>query len=143
MRMRKSEQFWKGSGVRQQMLYAALSLHYHDRDPQNLDTTKLLVELYPQFTRVPYVADTHFQTAFDHLNNYSAMYYTYMWSLVIAKDMFSEFKKNGLADPATAARYRRTVLEQGGNKPAAELVRDFLGRDYSFQAYADWLNKGD
>jgi thimet oligopeptidase len=143
MRMRKSEQFGKGSGVRQQMLYAALSLHYHDRDPQNLDTTKLLVDLYPQFTRIPYVAGTHFQSAFDHLNSYSAMYYTYMWSLVIAKDMFSEFKKNGLANPETAARYRRAVLEQGGNKPAAELVRDFLGRDYSFQAYADWLNKGD
>lgn len=27
-----------------------------------------------------------------------------------------------------------------GTRAAADLVRDFLGRQYSFQAYADWLN---
>ena len=27
------------------------------------------------------------------------------------------------------------VLEPGGTKPAAELVRDFLGRDVSLDAY--------
>ena len=27
------------------------------------------------------------------------------------------------------------VLEPGGTKPAAELVRDFLGRDVSLEAY--------
>ena len=49
------------------------------------------------------------QTAFGHLNGYSAIYYTYMWSLVIAKDMFTEFKKDGLLNPQsrrnTATRF--------------------------------------
>ena len=80
------------------------------------------------------------QTAFGHLNGYSAIYYTYMWSLVIAKDMFTEFKKDGLMNPQVATKYRNTVLGASGTKPAAEMVRDFLGRPYSFQAYADWLN---
>ena len=65
-----------------------------------------------------------------------------MWSLVIAKDMFSPFKAAGLMDSEVAGRYRRTVLEPGGTKPAAELVRDFLGRDYGFEAFADWLGGG-
>jgi thimet oligopeptidase len=86
------------------------------------------------------VDGTHMQTAFDHLNGYSAVYYTYMWSLVIAKDMFTEFKKNGLLNPEVAGKYRTSVLAASGTKPAAELVQDFLGRPYSFQAYADWLN---
>ena len=51
-----------------------------------------------------------------------------MWSLVIAKDLFSVFKQEGLLNPAPARRYRRAILEAGGSKPAAELVRDFLGR---------------
>jgi thimet oligopeptidase len=80
------------------------------------------------------------QTAFGHLNGYSAIYYTYMWSLVIAKDLFTEFKKNGLMNPETAAKYRNAVLAASVTKAAADLVRDFLGRPYSFQAYADWLN---
>jgi len=37
--------------------------------------------------------------------------------------------------------YRQKVLAQGGSKPASELINDFLGRPYSFQAYADRLNK--
>jgi thimet oligopeptidase len=34
------------------------------------------------------------------------------------------------------------VLEPGGTKPAAELVRDFLGRDVSLDAYREGLAKG-
>ena len=123
-----------------QMFYAAISLNYYNRDPQGLDTTKLLAELQERYTPFKYVPDTHMQTAFDHLNNYSAVYYTYMWSLVIAKDMFTEFNQGGLTNPAIARKYRNTVLGASGTKPAAELVSDFLGRPYSFKAYADWLN---
>jgi Zn-dependent oligopeptidase len=63
-----------------------------------------------------------------------------MWSLVIAKDMFTEFKQDGLLNPQVAAKYRDTVLGASGTKPAAEMVCDFLGRPYSFHAYADRLN---
>jgi thimet oligopeptidase len=63
-----------------------------------------------------------------------------MWSLVIAKDLFTVFRRDGLMDASAAARYRRAVLEPGGSAPAAELVRSFLGRDYDFAAYEEWLN---
>jgi thimet oligopeptidase len=81
------------------------------------------------------------QASFGHLNGYSAMYYTYMWSLVIAKDMFSKFKAQGILDPATALAYRKAVLQPGGSKDAAQLVADFLGRPYTYQAFEDWLNQ--
>ena len=102
--------------------------------------TNWWLELQTRYTPYKFVEGTHMQTAFDHLNGYSAVYYTYMWSLVIAKDMFTEFKKNGLMNPEVAAKYRNSVLGASGTKPAADLVHDFLGRPYSFQAYADWLN---
>jgi len=47
------------------------------------------------------------QTAFGHLNGYSAIYYTYMWSLVIAKDMFTEFKEDGLLTPQVCGEVPR------------------------------------
>jgi thimet oligopeptidase len=65
-----------------------------------------------------------------------------MWSLVIAKDLFGAFRREGLLNPEPAARYRRAILEQGGSQPAAELVRRFLGRDASFDAFAQWLDAG-
>jgi thimet oligopeptidase len=135
-----ADEFGRSLDVRMQMFYAAISLNYYNRDPQGLDTTKLLADLQARYTPFKYVPDTHMQTAFDHLNGYSAVYYTYMWSLVIAKDMFTEFNKDGLTNPAIARKYRDAVLGASGTKPAAELVSDFLGRPYSFKAYADWLN---
>ena len=65
-----------------------------------------------------------------------------MWSLVIAKDLFTPFAAKGVFDPQTGAAYRRGILEPGGGKPAAELVADFLGRPYDFKAYETWLTKG-
>ena len=57
-----------------------------------------------------------------------------MWSLVIARvatRMAGQF--------AVAGRYRDRILAQGGQQDAADLVEDFLGRPYTFDAYAAWL----
>jgi thimet oligopeptidase len=135
-----ADEFGRALSVRMQMFYAAVSLNFYNRDPQGLDTTKLVAQLQERYTPFKYVADTHMQTAFDHLNGYSAVYYTYMWSLVIAKDMFTEFKEDGLTNPAIARKYRDTILGPSGTKPAASMVSDFLGRPYSFKAYEEWLN---
>jgi thimet oligopeptidase len=137
---RAADDFDRALDVRTQMFYAAISLDLYNRDPKGLDSDKLVAQLQERYTPFKYVEGTHMQTAFGHLNGYSAAYYTYMWSLVIAKDMFTEFKKNGLMNPEVAAKYRKSVLAASGTEPAAELVQDFLGRPYSFQAYADWLN---
>jgi thimet oligopeptidase len=139
-RMKAADEFGKGLFVRQQMFYAATSLELHSRDPKGLDTTKVVAELQEKYTPFKFVDGTYFQESFTHLDGYSAIYYTYMWSLVIAKDMFTVFSRDGLLNPAAAARYRKMVLEPGGSKPAAELVQDFLGRPYNFNAYEAWLN---
>jgi thimet oligopeptidase len=138
--MRRASEFGKALNVRQQMLYARLSLSVYDRDPKSVDTTALVKELTAKITPYPYVEGTHFQTSFGHLDGYSAVYYTYMWSLVIAKDLFAQFDRANLLAPAIARKYRDLVLAPGGSKPAATLVRDFLGRPFEFKAWETWLN---
>jgi thimet oligopeptidase len=88
------------------------------------------------------VEGTYFHASFGHLDGYSAIYYTYMWSLVIAKDLFGAFRREGMHAAEPAGRYRRAVLEPGGSRPAAELVQAFLGRPFSFDAFAAWLDAG-
>ncbi|WP_300077815.1 M3 family metallopeptidase [Propioniciclava sp.] len=136
-RMRRADDFGKGYFARTQMFYAALSYYLHLENPTDLvERTRELQERYSLF---PYVEGTCMPTSFGHLDGYGSGYYTYMWSLVIAKDMFSAFDRNNLFDREVADRYRDRVLVPGGTKDAADLVRDFLGRDYSFDAYAAWL----
>ena len=139
-RMRAADEFGKGLRVRQQMFYAAISLELHSRDPAGLDTTAVVAELQERYTPFRHIEGTYMQESFGHLEGYSAIYYTYMWSLVIAKDLFTTFRREGLLNPAPARRYRKAVLEPGGSKPAAELVRAFLRRETDFEAFRQWLD---
>ncbi|MGH7731989.1 MAG: M3 family metallopeptidase [Candidatus Eiseniibacteriota bacterium] len=141
--MNRANDFGKGLQVRRQMVYADLSLSIYDRDPKQVDTTELMKGLVKAYQPYPFVEGTHFQCAFGHLDGYSAVYYTYMWSLVIAKDLFSQFDRNDLLAPAVSKRYRDIVLARGGSAPAARLVEDFLGRPFSFNAYQAWLNEAN
>jgi thimet oligopeptidase len=136
-KMRDAEEFGKGYLTQTQTMYAAVSYWYHQNRPADLTAT--MVELQERYAPFPYIPDTHFYAAFGHLGGYSSAYYTYQWSLVIAKDLFSAFDPADLFDPEVAGRYRDKVLAPGGSKDAADLVEDFLGRPYSFDAYAAWL----
>jgi thimet oligopeptidase len=139
-RLKAAEEFGKGLFVRQQMFYASLSLELYRRDPAGLDPVAVEQQAQERFTPYPYVDDTYLHLGFGHLEGYSAIYCTYMWSLVIAKDLFTVFAREGLLSTQTAARYRNQVLAPGGSAPAAELVEAFLARPYDFSAYQSWLD---
>jgi len=136
-RMRKADDFGKGYLARTQMFYAAMSYWFHTERPA--DITARTRELQAQYSLFPYIEGTHMPCSFGHLEGYSSAYYTYMWSLVIAKDLFSAFDRSNMFDAQVAGRYRDRVLARGGSKDAADLVADFLGRPYTFDAYAAWL----
>jgi len=140
--MKRANEFGKGLFVRRQMVYAKLSLSLYDRDPKAVDTDAIIKRLTEQYLPFAFVDGTHFQTAFGHLDGYSAVYYTYMWSLVIAKDLFSQFDRAQMLAPGVAKRYREKILEPGGSRPAAKLVEDFLSRPFHFAAWQTWLNEG-
>ncbi len=68
---------------------------------------------------------------FSHIwgGGYSANYYAYMWSEVLAVDGFQWFVEHGGMTRENGMHYRSTVLSQGGSKEAGQLYRDFRGRD--------------
>lgn len=134
-KMRASRDFGRGLWTKHQLFYAATSLNVYNKNPTEIDLDKLTAKIQATYSPFGYVDGTHFYASFGHLNGYSAIYYTYMWSLVIASDMFSEFEKQGLRNPDIAQRYRRMVLAPGGSKDAADLVQEFLGRPFSFDAF--------
>lgn len=136
-KMRRADDFGKGYLARTQMFYAAMSYYFHTEQPA--DITARTAELQAAYSLFPYIPGTHMPCSFGHLEGYTSGYYTYMWSLVIAKDMFSAFDRDAMFDPVVAGRYRDRVLAPGGSKDAADLVADFLGRPYTFDSYAAWL----
>ncbi|WP_242497292.1 M3 family metallopeptidase [Nocardioides oleivorans] len=137
--MRRADHFGKGVYAAQQMAYAARSYYFH-AGPHD-DLTAYGDELQRRYSVFPPLEGGHMHCAFGHLDGYSSGYYTYMWSLVIAKDLFSAFDDDDLFATDVATAYRDKVLAQGGRADAADLVADFLGRPYSFDAWTAWLEE--
>lgn len=142
-KMDKARNFGQGMFVHGQMFNSALSLNFYNRDPASFELLDMYRELNQEMTLYPYMDGTHMYTSFGHLNGYSAYYYTYMWSLVIAMDMFSRFEAEGLRNRETSMDYRNKVLAAGGSRPASEFVADFLGRPYNFDAFQKRLEGSD
>jgi thimet oligopeptidase len=141
-RLRKADCIARGLQTRRQIYFAALSLAYYSQDPKGINTTDVARELSQIYTPLPWPEGTHFQCSFGHLTSYSATYYTYLWSQVIEKDLFSSFLTKTVLDTKTARQYRRHILEAGSVKPAAEMVKQFLGRDVRTDNFQAWLNEG-
>jgi len=139
-KMIAARDFGLGMATRRQLSFAAMSLDLYNRDPAGIDLDELVQSKSREYTHFDAVPGTHFYANFGHLNGYSAIYYTYQWSLAIATDMFTRFEEQGLRNVEVAGAYRDIVLGSGGTRPAAELVTGFLGRDISFKPYADRLS---
>ena len=66
---------------------------------------------------------------------YDAVLYVYLWSEVYAADMFrTAFSKDPMNKDA-GRRYRSIVLRPGGSREPMELLKEFLGREPSIEAF--------
>jgi len=68
-------------------------------------------------------------TYFNHIFNsgYSAGYYSYLWSEVLAVDAWAKFKEDGIFNPEVARSFRETFLEKGGSEEPMTLYESFRG----------------
>ena len=139
--MKLAGAFGRADWVRTQLYYTTLSLNLHDQDPASIDPDTMTRELYAKFQPWTWLEGSKMYASFGHLTGYSSNYYTYMFDKVIALDFFAQFDPGNLLGGDAGERYRKTVLEQGGSKPAKEMVCDFLGRGEEFAAFSKWLNE--
>ncbi len=131
-----AKHFGKGTQYGRQHLYASYDLALHGKEPQDPQALWAKME---GATPLGHVPGSKFVAGFSHIaGGYGAGYYGYLWSLVLAMDLRSPFAASKL-DAEVGRRYRERVLAQGGQKPAPELVRDFLGRNPSNAAFFDYL----
>ena len=140
-KMLRADAFGRGLGYERQIALANYSLELHDRAPDKVDIEGMWKEAQIHGGPWQWVDGNRGFTTFTHLTGYSSNYYTYSLSKVIALDFFNQFDKNNLLDGPAAMRYRKMVLEPGGSKSANDLVKDFLGRPQSYEAFKVWMNE--
>jgi len=141
-RLRAAHSFGRGIQYGRQHLYASYDMALFGE--REIDPMQGWIRMESE-TPVGYVPNTHFPGTFGHIvGGYGAGYYGYMWSEVLALDMLSVYGKN-LMNPAVGRRFRELILSKGGQRPAAEMVREFLGRDPSPKAFFEEITgqRGD
>jgi len=140
-KMKLAGAFGRADWVRAQLYYTTLSLDLHDRNSAGLDLDSTTKQLYQSLQPWTWLEGNRMYASFGHLTGYSSNYYTYAFDKVIALDFFAQFDQSDLLGCEAGRRYRKLVLEQGGSKPARQMVRDFLGRDEEFSSFSLWLNE--
>jgi Zn-dependent oligopeptidase len=56
--------------------------------------------------------------------------------------MFSVFEDEGVLNPVVGMRYRESILARGGTRDGMDLLRGFLGRDPSPDAFLEKIGLG-
>ncbi len=140
-RMNRASAFGRATWVQGQLFYSTYSLDVHDHPPDTLDLDAMLRTDFTRFYPYPFVDGNRMYASFGHLMGYTSNYYTYVLDKVIAVDFFSQFDKSNLLGGEAAMRYRKAVLEPGGSKAGAELVRGFLGRPQNLDAFKVWMDE--
>jgi thimet oligopeptidase len=120
---------------------AAVSLALHREPPAANDIELAYRTALNRYSLVPDPPELHSFASFTHLGSYGAGYYTYIWSRALAADWLTRFPAAGLSDRATAARFRRAVLEPGATRSMNDSSREFLGRNWSADAYRRELER--
>jgi thimet oligopeptidase len=130
-RLENARRYGQGIRYARQWLLARLDLELSlDPQPPLVVWTRL-----EEASPLGHVKESLFPASFGHLAaQYGAGYYGYMWSEVIALDMLSKFKANML-DAKVGRAYRDAILSQGGQIEEMRMVRKFLGREPSSEAF--------
>jgi thimet oligopeptidase len=141
-RMNRAAAFGRALNMRRQVNLSEYSYQVYSADPAKVAPEELERSLIRRFNPFDPLEAVRGYASFGHLVGYTSNYYTYVVDKVIALDLFNHFDRGDLVGGPAALRYRHAVLEPGGTRPAAQLISDFLGRPYDFDAFGRWLAEG-
>ncbi len=128
----------QGYQYTRQLLFATMDMHFHSDkfEGNSYDVVKTFTK---DLLNLETLEDTNEIASFGHLmDGYDAGYYGYMWSLVYAKDLYTEFK-NKEFDPVLGKKLKDEILSKGSIRPSLESVRIFLGREPNEDAFINSL----
>jgi peptidyl-dipeptidase Dcp len=132
-KIKRAETFNKGYDMTELIAAAELDMQWHmlsastpPQDPDRfeqlaLDKARIALRAVPPRYRSSY---------FQHIwaGDYSAGYYAYLWTEMLADDAFQWFDENGGLTRANGDRFRQMVLSRGNTEDLATLYATWRGR---------------
>jgi peptidyl-dipeptidase Dcp len=124
--------FNQGFATVEYLATALLDMDYHTlKETQDIDPIEFENRSMNNIGLIPEIVPRWRSTYLAHIfyHDYSAGYYSYIWSGVLDADAFEAFVETSLFDRETALRFRQEILSRGGTLEPMEMYVNFRGRE--------------
>lgn len=130
----RSRSFNQGFDTLEYMSAALLDMEWHSLsadEPLQDPNTFEAAALKKHGVDLPAVPPRYKSNFFSHSmgGGYSAGYYAYMWSEILAADAFAYVKSRGGLNLENGMHYRKQILEVGNSRPTMESYKAFRGEE--------------
>ena len=142
-KIRKSSKFNQGYAMTEVVAAAMLDMDWHllsaDAPLQDADKFEASA-LKKDKLDLSYVPPRYRSSYFLHIwgNGYSAGYYAYLWTQMLADDAYAYFKQHGGLTRANGDRFRAMILSRGNTEDLGEMYRSFTGHDPDVQPMLEY-----
>lgn len=135
----KASTFNEGFDVVEYLAGALVDMKLHLAGDVKIDPDAFERDTLKQLGMPEEIVMRHRTPQFAHIfssDEYSAGYYSYLWSEVLDHDAFEAFQEgHGPFDPEVASRLKADVMSIGNTVDPAQAYRNFRGRDPKIDAY--------
>jgi len=132
-KMRAARNFQSAMQMLRQIEFSLFDLRLHrSYDGQGIDYVRQVLDEVRREVAVVFPPECNrFPHGFSHIfaGGYAAGYYSYKWAEVLSADAFSRFEEEGIFNRDTGRAFLENILEVGGVEEAADMFRNFRGRD--------------
>ncbi len=137
-KMRAAATYNQGFATVEYLSAAIVDMKLHMDPMGQIDPEKFEKEALAEIGMPEQIVLRHRLPQFNHLfssDSYSAGYYSYLWSDVMAADAWEAFEETGnLWHAETAEKFQKIILATGDAIDRAEAYRQFRGRDPKVEA---------
>jgi len=139
-KMLAAKNFQSGLQTLRQIEFSLVDMLLHSDGDKAQDFMQVLRDVRAEVAVLQSPAWGRSLHTFSHIfaGGYAAGYYSYKWAEVLSADAYAAFEETAGADGepsiATGRRYRETILEVGGSRPAMESFKAFRGREPQLDA---------
>ena len=139
-KMLAARNFQSGMQTLRQIEFSLFDMLLHTAHDPAQDIMPLLQQVRQEVAVLQPPTWSRTAHTFSHIfaGGYAAGYYSYKWAEVLSADAYAAFEESfghdGLPNVDTGRRFRQTVLETGGSRPAIESFKAFRGREPTLDA---------
>ncbi len=139
-KMTEAKNFQSGLQTLRQIEFSLFDMLLHTEHDPSQDFMPLLRQVRDEVAVLQAPAFSRTVHTFSHIfaGGYAAGYYSYKWAEVLSADAYAAFEEtagaDGLPSIETGRKYRESILEAGGSRPAMESFKAFRGREPTLDA---------